>query len=171
MKDNLGSLPDDIKPLVSRLVDTVRNSLDDKEFIQPVWFMVDRRGERAMPIMAPFEDEKGKRKCIELVRHLVLAQQPEVDAVIFICEGWRKTETRGEPGYDDRKTPVRDRIGALDVIMIMVETYDGIWVADPVVTGEPGFDRKLEDIEFHYMSALEGNLASYLPPRSKLDIN
>jgi hypothetical protein len=160
-----------MQPLVTNLVGSVHAVMNNKEFLQPVWLMIDRRNERMMPMHVPFEDAEDKQIAAHLIRTLVLAQQPHVDAVIFMCEAWKKDYQRGEPGFEDRTSAVRDRPGREDVIMIMVETYDGVWVAQPVVSGEPGKDRELADVNFEFIPMCEGQMGNYLPPRNKKDIN
>lgn len=171
MTDNFGSIPADLQPIAVKLLRDLRSLLDDKEFIQPVWFMIDRRRERIMPIIIPFECEEDKHLTAQFVRHLAKLQQGKVDAIIFACEAWRKVLERSDTEVDFRKTPVRDMPGREDIIMMMIETYDGLWIANPVVTGQPGEKRTLAPIHFEFQPGWTGELTNYLPPRNKKEIN
>jgi hypothetical protein len=164
---NPGTLPEDLHPLIGSILGCLREIMDKQEFVQPVWFMVDRRNEQMMPILIPFEDAADKQIAAQLVRKLVLIQQPQVDAIVFMCEAWKKELNKDHPEFDHRKTPVRDMQGREDIVMIMVETYDGVWIAEPVVTGEPGMERKLATIDFELQPNYAGTMTNYLPPRGK----
>jgi hypothetical protein len=171
-QDNLDLIPDDIKPLIEHLIGTVHETMERQEFLQPVWFMLDRTLERMIPVLAPYESKQERYMAEHMIRTMVIMNQPHVDAVISMCEAWCKSYNADDPESDDLTTPVKDRPGRDDIILIRIETYDGLWVAETVVTGEPGMPRKLDTVTFIQPDYdPEHEMQNFLPARNKKDIN
>jgi len=150
MSNNYNTIPRDIYPMLDFITETATTMLKDKEYLQPVWFLINRADGNMIPVMSNFFDHGDKHAIAQFVRHIV--KQEKADAVIFLAEAF------SNPGRED-------------IISITVETYDGIWVAGPVVTGQPGECRKLASINFEALDAIGGDLGNYLPPRNKNEIN
>jgi hypothetical protein len=160
---DFNTLPADIHPLLENIIGGITASIDNQRFVQPIWFMVDRKKERMMPFSTSFSSDDDRRVVAHLIRTLVLAQQPHVDAVVFICEAWRKKLMKGDPEFEHRTKPVKDLPGREDILMIMVETHEGIWIANAVIKGEPEHERELTPIRFELEHTISGQMANFLP--------
>jgi len=175
-KTNLGTVPEDLVPLVKNLMWNLERMTKAGEYVEPVYFIISREQQEIVPIVTPFESPNMKYAVANMIRKIVKQESPKADCVIFMCEAWRKEYTKKKEeewsaAALDRKTPIADRPGRVDIISIMIETYDGTWVAEPLITGDPGVPRTLSDISFERMDFFEGDMCGYLPPKNKTEIN
>lgn len=156
-------LPADIAELIETALQDARKWLHAGKQVPPTWFLLNRELGAMMPLPLPFRTAAEKHRAAQLVRDL--AAKMSCDCVVFICEGWglsrvdvATAERLGRTGQ------VKDEPGAVDVLLVNVETYEGDWWAQPQVTTQ-GKERRLAPVVFRTMSIAAGNMVGYLPPK------
>lgn len=160
-------LPPDVAALLDGILEGIRSFLDKGETIIPTWFIASREMGAMHPVPVPFRNDRQKDIAARAIRELVsmMQQVTPIDCVAFICEGWGLTTQNDERGQRLRETGnIRDEPDAVDIIMINIETYEGVWAAQPQVFQRDD-RRELGPIEIRCFEHFEGRMSNWLPPK------
>ena len=161
------SLPPDVASLLDGILDGVREFLDAGEAIIPTWFLAVREAGYCHPVPIPFRNENQKALAARAVRELIVMMQAAMplDCVVFICEGWGVTRRNDEQAKRLMESGnIRDEPDVVDILMIIIETYDGAWYAQPEVFKRED-RRELGVIELLGDGYTEGRMTNWLPPK------
>jgi hypothetical protein len=170
MKKRTDTLPDDLRGLLNKLVDQVRESLENEVHLCTSWFLVHRPSNRLIPIGLPADCEWLKEEAGTAIRQIILDVRPKPDCVIFISVAWQTIVPDGHLDMEQLAlTPVRDTPGAKHVVSFVVETRDGIWVAGPELE-QTETRTTFGEVVWQRVEMQMGPLFGYLPP-DKSQIN
>ena len=152
----LDDMPDDVARFAHQLTRVARKKIERGDNLDPTWFLIDMDRERFMPVSFPCNSEAAAVIIPMLVRDIVASVEPDV--VVSIAEAViRKLDDNGKPLPD----------GQRDVLSIIVETYDGIWFADPDITTLESGRRLMDDVllKFDRIEKHQGPMIGLLPTR------
>ncbi|ARL25475.1 hypothetical protein [Burkholderia pseudomallei] len=165
-------VPPQLRQLVDCLIVQARIKIELDGFLAPVAFVgqFDKDGVVAEVVACGGLGNLSKDEGTRRVRNL--AKEHNADFVLWIDEAWMTQFTTHSIDEAQRKVAevggeVRDTPGRIDVVMFVLETHLGIFVANPVredAKDSPG-GYTFGAVEFGRPNHAEGQFAGVLPSR------
>ena len=157
------TVPETYHEALKLIIEHTREFLRDGQELAPICFL-GKFEAGLVPFPMSFADIEAKNKSAAVVRSL--AAKYKVDYLIMISEAWAVAEAENPEAIDKllkQYGSVQNCSNKVEVVMLTLETRQGVWMSMPLIKRLNDKQRDCEDFKFKQSEA-EGRFVHLLPP-------